>query len=960
MGIEDDPAEPSSADLARGAMYGRLSQALFSVDIPPLTVSRFEIQRELGRGGMGSVLAAWDPLLKRRVALKIVPLVGADEESRQRSLREAETLARIANAHVVVVHEAGLRREDLFIVMEYVDGDDLRGWLQQETRSRAEILRAFAEAARGLQAVHDVGVVHCDFKPRNVLVGRDGRVRVADFGLARLAADRTGTPLFPSSPASASSRTRLGGTFPYVSPEQLAAGPANPLSDQFSFCVALWEALEGSPPYTADDLRNAVHRGLSQPQISRRSPRWLFRALARGLAYNPQDRWPQISDLASLLEAAPHRQRRRAGAITIAVASVVGLAAGISGARCAGSDDPCGGSEDEIASVWNAQTSAEIAGKLAAQDSFAGDEWPRVAAALDDYAAAWTEARLLTCRETWSQHRRSSLAFDRSTTCLTRARLAFEGTVSILGEGSPLVFENAERVVAELPHPDECLDEGIDEKGSGGEQSETRGDPALAVVDAARLSMAAGRYGRAILALQTQLAETASTRPASLRAQVHLELARAFEGIGLLRAAERELQDAIADAERGGNDRTRLGALTRLAVLDARDYEKSDAARRSLMQAQALGERLDVDGVESAELSMAAAALASLAGDVGAAEKHLKHAIDQLESSDTWTVLARARARTELANVLAMSERKHEARTLYKEVESSLREELGDRHPALATLAVDLSLDALDRGLVEEARTYAERAHSITVEAFGEGSPRCGTTFTLLARVALRQSAWERAAEYATRGWLLQQLTLERGHSEHASALAALAEAHMGSDLAASLADYLRLEQEFASGANATQLPAVKNNIGYLLCRLDRCEEAYAVLQPLHDSLGKADILRVPVATNLATVEGELGRCDQALARLEALLPVARAPKDGTRSEPFARDMIHEARKRAAQLDPDGAQLLGELLWTSASCKAREPASRDEGRAEAREAQDLWMILGSRPDLVAKLTALSE
>src|SRR3954462_11304837 len=174
-----DPARPppptpagNEAGLAKGA-----------------TLGRYVILGLLGRGGMGEVYAAFDPELDRKIAIKLLrarPGTGADASQGQtRLLREAQAIARLSHPNVVVVYDVGTFEESVFIAMEFVEGSTLGYWLHAETRAPREVLEVFAAAGRGLAAAHAAGIIHRDFKPENVMLTKDGQVRVMDFGLAR-------------------------------------------------------------------------------------------------------------------------------------------------------------------------------------------------------------------------------------------------------------------------------------------------------------------------------------------------------------------------------------------------------------------------------------------------------------------------------------------------------------------------------------------------------------------------------------------------------------------------------------------------------------------------------------------------------------------------------------------------------------------------------------------------------
>jgi hypothetical protein len=280
-------------------------------------LARFEILNRLGIGGMGVVYVAHDPLLDRQVAVKVLrtdahgALRAAELEGRL--LREAQAMARLSHPNVVTVHEVGIVDQQIFIVMELNDGGTLRAWLKQEPRPEVrERIRVFIEAGRGLAAAHAVRLVHRDFKPDNVLLARDGRVRVVDFGLVRAptAGDRPSRR--PSRDVYAEmSLTMSGaviGTPAYMAPEQHRAEIADHRSDQFSFCVSLYEALYGRRPFAGETYRELVINILDgqslPPPAGTDVPTRVHAVLARGLASEPGDRYPGMTALLDDLAAA--------------------------------------------------------------------------------------------------------------------------------------------------------------------------------------------------------------------------------------------------------------------------------------------------------------------------------------------------------------------------------------------------------------------------------------------------------------------------------------------------------------------------------------------------------------------------------------------------------------------------------------------------------------------------------
>jgi hypothetical protein len=276
-------APPEPAGLSRDLGLEMLLQAL-DIAEHPARIGRFVVHERLGRGGMGSVFRAFDPELQREVAVKV--LEGTVDEAGAAAVRhEARALARLAHPNVVAVYELGIERDQLFLAMEYVPGQTVAERAGSHAPPAAhELVAWFVQAGRGLQAAHDAGLIHRDIKPANLLVADDGRVRVADFGLAC----HVDVP-----------RPALAGTPSYMAPEVIGEGRASIYSDQYAFAASLWRLLDPTAPLRSPDAR--VPLGVRD-------------ALTRALAERPEDRWPSVAALIDALapsEAANPRARQR-------------------------------------------------------------------------------------------------------------------------------------------------------------------------------------------------------------------------------------------------------------------------------------------------------------------------------------------------------------------------------------------------------------------------------------------------------------------------------------------------------------------------------------------------------------------------------------------------------------------------------------------------------------------------
>lgn len=297
-------------------------------------IGRYELLEKLGEGGMGIVYIAHDPQLRRNIAIKVLRLnvsEWSDEDThahRQRLMREAQAMAQLSHhANIVPIYDVGTFANRVFIAMEYIEGLPINTHISHHKLSWWEARELYMQAALGLMEAHKSGLVHRDFKPDNVLVDASGRVKVMDFGLARLegstmraisAAKNTAAPSTEKSPLNTTltATGHIMGTPAYMSPEQFLLQNIDARADQFSFCVSMYEALAGFRPYQADSFttlaRKVLSRAIVHPPLNSEVPDWIWDALMKGLETKPEDRWASMSDLLEALrEPPPHVKAQR-------------------------------------------------------------------------------------------------------------------------------------------------------------------------------------------------------------------------------------------------------------------------------------------------------------------------------------------------------------------------------------------------------------------------------------------------------------------------------------------------------------------------------------------------------------------------------------------------------------------------------------------------------------------------
>jgi tetratricopeptide (TPR) repeat protein/predicted Ser/Thr protein kinase len=762
---EDDPI-----DVARTRAL--VNERLFGVEAQPTRVGRFVLLEVIGAGAMGRVYAAYDPELDRKIALKLIRTTSPSGMGKRRArlLREAKAMARLAHPNVVAVYDAGAVEDEVFIAMEYVRGQTLREWMRAKTRGWAEVLAPFLEAGRGLVAAHAAGVVHRDFKPENVLVGEDGRVRVLDFGLARAADDAAAaSELEITDPNVAgivdpdaladSKLTRTGavlGTPAYMSPEQFEGKEATPTSDQFAFCVSLWEGLYGERPFAGSDmqslLENMVDGRFHESESERRTvvPVWLRQALERGLAFDPAARHADMDALLRELDRAPSRGRRGAWA-AIAVGAIGAGALGL--ASAAGQPDGlCEGGVDRVAEVWN-ETRAERASAAfsATGLSFAVPAWADARGRLDAWADAWASAYRETCEATHVRKVASAQLLDRKMVCLERQRAQLDATVDTLEAADAEVVVRAGTLTRALPDVETCsdvarleLDRPMPPDGATAAEAErVRTDLAGAT---ARLH--AGKYGEGHEEATAATVAARSLAWAPLEAEALGVRGRLEAALGEATTAHETLLDAVALAEANRHDMLVADLWLELAAVATAQLKHVDRSRMYVARAEAAIARVSDPPRAVATLSRRRAALARLDADLETAAREQVAALELLErelgEDDPELVevilelgeLRRAQGRHDDAAL-------HVARAL--RMASAL---YGEEHPRVAAVLAARAKLEVTKGEYDAALEDDARAHSLLDQALGPDHPRVASVVSSLGRVHYAQGEYDEAHRY--------------------------------------------------------------------------------------------------------------------------------------------------------------------------------------------------------------------
>ncbi|MEM6291974.1 MAG: serine/threonine-protein kinase [Myxococcota bacterium] len=684
------------------------------------SVDRYVVLYELGSGGMGVVYAAYDPELDRKVALKLLHANSRSSRARTRLLREAKAIARISHPNVVTVHDVGTFEGRVFVAMEYIEGQTFRRWMQSSERAWGDVMAVLSRAGEGLAAAHQGDLIHRDFKPDNILVEDGGRAVVLDFGLARRTSSRDDLPIAPSVDPSAPSSsaetevelTRTGaklGTPAYMAPEQHLSGPTDARTDQFSFCVVLWEALYGARPFlgsTAREARYAVLKGhLTEPRDGD-VPVAIRRVLTRGLSIDPEARYGDMRSLLSALSRGPRgRVPMRVGMATLAVVGVgVGTLAFASEGVGA---SPCEDASVRWDGVWDDGVRDRVRGAfLGSGAKFAGAAWDGVEATLQRYTDGWADAHRDACEATHVHKEQSDATLELRMGCLRARHQAVEALVREFSDADASVVENAIEAVNSLPRLHDCSDTQRlrTDQPSPTAPVDIRYTAPLrdALVDA-RAKESSARYAQALAIVQRVLGDAEALGADDIVAEAHLQAGSILERRSEFERAERSFLEAIWAAER---------------------------AEHRLVEAKAWVRLVWVTGVERFEPER---------GHLWA-----EFATAALRRAGGGAVLE-ARLRHNVGGVLYTQKRFDEALAEYRLALAQQTDLLGEDDPQVAATLNHIGNALMESRRYSESKSSCERSLAIRRRLFGDQHPKVAASLNNLAELARKQELAEDA-----------------------------------------------------------------------------------------------------------------------------------------------------------------------------------------------------------------------
>jgi len=731
---------------------------------------RYVVLECQGRGGMGVVYAAYDPRLDRKIALKLLHHTDVEGRRRQRLLREAQALGQLVHPNVVVVFDVGSCDDRLFLTMEFVAGQTLRAWLQVP-RPWRDVVRVFVEAGRGLAAAHAANVIHRDFKPENVLVGSDGRVRVADFGLARPSAD-VGSPE-ATRPGPATSLTLSGavmGTPAYMSPEQAAGEHVDARSDQYSFCVALFEALHGRRPGGGDPSRS----------IAAHVPSHLRRVLDRGLRAVAAERYPAMDTLLAELARDPRAARLRAGATTIIALAGLASFGALRGREH--QQPPCRDAKRKLIGVWDDATKqARRATFAATKKPFATAAWTSVERALDRGTADWVAEYTDACEATSLRGEQSAELLDLRIECLDAQRRELKAFVQLLASADGAIVQRAPQAAESVMELGPCRRTDVlrqTVRPPHGVATQVRVGALQTLLAEASALFDVGDYVEAGSRTRHVLTAARELGYSPLLAKARFRLALAEDAAGDRSAAVAGLLEATSLAETARDDHLRAQALAELVRVLAR-LARYDQADGYVELAEAVTRRAGDDDDLHVRLIKARTGLAKGRGRFDAALALCKQHVALRERSTASRPAEQAGAWVNLGDAYRLLGDREHAIEISKYALARTNEALGNAHPATALAANNVGAAYAENYQDAEALPYFERALAIREAALGADHADVATSAQNLGLLLGNLGQFDRARPHLERALAIKEKALGPTHPGVAMALWSLAKLHL-------------------------------------------------------------------------------------------------------------------------------------------------------------------------------------
>ncbi len=718
-------SEPSHSDRGESVVPLRGGgESIPSGFLPPDEVlGRYVVLYRLGAGGMGVVYAAYDPKLDRKVAIKLLRKASSDPSKRKRGqerlMAEARALARLSHPNVIAVHDVAVHDGRIVVAMEFVDGETLTSRLAREPLPWRAVVKLMIQAGAGLAAAHGAGLVHRDFKPDNVMLARDGRVHVMDFGLAReFELDDGHTSWSEQDPAAprAGVRSRLAGTPAYMAPEQHRGMAVDGRTDQFSFCVTLYESLYGHRPFVAEGAQAILalidQADVPAPPSHVKVPGRIRAIVLKGLAVDPDNRYSSMQTLLDALERASALRRPQFAALagiggTAVVLAGWGVAAGFADEDPVAAE-PCAGAEQRFLAVWDQTRRSAIEARFAnAGQPYAEATWIAVSSELDAYRGSWIEMHTDACEATRVRQEQSDGMLDLRMECLGRRLDEFDALTELLADADPELIRTGVAATAKLVPVRVCADtDRLKAPVPVPDDPDVRERIRDLRASLARVKVHedAGRYARGLALAKVAVQRARVVGHAPVLGEALLREGKLALATGNTDRSEPLLREAIQTASAGRDDLTAARAWIALVAVVGHGQARVEPAQELIDAAGAAVARAGAPVELQVQLAIVTGATFVQQGRLEDAQDQFQLALERQRAASGAEHPTMGRIYNNLAAVNLLRQDSHAAkRNLERAIELQERTH-GPRHPSVAPMKANVGALLLRQGRTRESK----------------------------------------------------------------------------------------------------------------------------------------------------------------------------------------------------------------------------------------------------------------
>jgi tetratricopeptide (TPR) repeat protein/predicted Ser/Thr protein kinase len=879
-------------------------------------IGRYVVLAKLGAGGMGVVYAAYDPELDRKVALKLLRRDGDGSAmhgaARARLLREAQALAKFSHPEIVAVHDVGEHEAGVWVAMEFVDGQTLGAWAKQAPRSWQAVLSVMRATGRGVAAAHAAGLVHRDLKPDNIMMSKDGRVRVMDFGLTRALdeADADGASAGLEPGRDLGGTQGMLGTPAYMAPEQFSGGEVTAASDQFAYCVTMWELLYGERPFrgeTIAEILAAVLDGrLRSPPKQRDVPIWLRKICERGLAREPSRRWPSMQALLDAFERGEARVRTRK--LSLGLALVAGLGVSVMGFRQyehAHAIDACEAAGADIDAAWNDEARERVRQSLIATElAYAQATADTILPYLDAQAQTWRDGRTLACMRAEVEHGWDTATSERALWCLDERRLAFESVITELSRADADIVRTAITLVTSLELVGPCVDERVLANLPEPPDATARAELEQLRVEHARAGtlLAAGKFAEGLAVIRP-----VRTRAEQLGWPPFVAATQVREGVLLEQSAEFVAAEAMASdayvtaAEAGAWEVAADAAIDLIEIVGDRQARFAEGRTWALHARVAIHHAGDPLQIRDARVATALGHVEISAGRYDEAEALYRSAYDiwrELLGENHPTLGAHL---NNLGNLYNHRLDRVRAKQAFEQALALRESVLGPDHPDIAGNLHNLGLVLQELGEPEQARQLFERSLAIWKRSLGLEHINAAVTLTSIGNLAYQAGDLVEAERHYSQALEIMEKVVGAEHPSIASLLNNLANvANDQSDHDEAKRLHLRaLAIREKLGPDHPSVAITLFNLAMLHLKLHEPREAKPLLERAliitEATYGAEHPETAWTLGELGSIDIQLGEPEAALARLERAVAIFEAHPGNQGGEATARFALARA-----------------------------------------------------------------